>query len=301
MPRVSIIIPLYNRAAVIGRTIESALAQTFGDWEMVVIDDGSTDDSAAVAEIYAAQDRRIRVLRHENNRNANVARNTGFRVTTGEWIAMLDSDDEWHPEKLAKQLARIEQWKSEAGKNPGVVYTWSEIRWLNGVTSIADGGTEGDVYGELLDRFFGWTSSLLIRRDVYEAVNGFNDQIRTGDEYDFSLRASRLCVYAAVKEPLTIIHRQPDSKMSLRSIVRSINRRAPEIRRVHGRHCLAGKHLYWGRELWKNGDYLFAAVQMAKCVALSPKCGEAWKYLAIMPGKLVKTKARSAARLFTRE
>src|SRR6185437_6540351 len=99
---ISVIIPLYNRREEIGRAIASALRQSRAPHEVVVVDDASRDGSAdAVA---ALGDTRIRLLRHEQNRGAAAARNTGIEAATGEWIALLDSDDEWEPEKLARQL-----------------------------------------------------------------------------------------------------------------------------------------------------------------------------------------------------
>src|SRR5216683_1160872 len=93
MPRVSIILPVYNRAATVGVAVASVVAQTEQDWELIVVDDGSRDDlSGAMA---AVSDRRIRVLRHERNRGAAAARNTGIKAACAPFIAFIDSDDEW--------------------------------------------------------------------------------------------------------------------------------------------------------------------------------------------------------------
>jgi len=106
MTRVSVIIPTYNRAATLGRAIDSALEQTIDDLEVVVVDDGSTDDTESVLAAY--EDPRVRTIIHATNQGANVARNTGLEHVRGEYVAFLDSDDVWHPAKLERQLAALE-------------------------------------------------------------------------------------------------------------------------------------------------------------------------------------------------
>ena len=102
---VSIITPNYNCARFISQTIESVLAQTYSDWEMLIVDDCSTDGSYEIALEYAAKDSRIKVIRNEKNSGAAVSRNKAIEVAQGEFVAFLDSDDLWIPEKLEKQIA----------------------------------------------------------------------------------------------------------------------------------------------------------------------------------------------------
>jgi teichuronic acid biosynthesis glycosyltransferase TuaG len=104
-PRVSVITPVWNAEATLGQTVASVQAQSFADWEMLIVDDGSTDASLALARALAAQDPRIRVLAQEANAGAAAARNRGIREAAGRFIAFLDADDLWRPEKLARQLA----------------------------------------------------------------------------------------------------------------------------------------------------------------------------------------------------
>lgn len=109
-PRVTIITPAYNAADLIGATLASAAAQTMTDFEHLVIDDGSTDDTAALVARVAQDDPRLRLIALEQNHGAPAGpRNIGIREAKGEWIALLDADDLWHPDKLADQLALAER------------------------------------------------------------------------------------------------------------------------------------------------------------------------------------------------
>ena len=103
---VSIIMPSYNTARFISETIESVLAQTYTNWELIIVDDCSTDNTDEV--VAAFSDERIRYLKNEKNSGAAVSRNYALREARGRWIAFLDSDDLWHPEKLEKQIIFME-------------------------------------------------------------------------------------------------------------------------------------------------------------------------------------------------
>ena len=120
-PKVSIIIPTYNRADVITRALNSVLAQTETNYEVIIVDDASTDETKQIIESYL--DPRIRYLRHDKNKYAAAARNTGMEKATGQYIAFLDSDDEWVPTKLHAQLqimdSRDDSW--------GCIYSGARI------------------------------------------------------------------------------------------------------------------------------------------------------------------------------
>ena len=108
-PLVSIITPNYNCARFIAQTIESVLAQTYTNWEMLIVDDCSTDGSYEIAQEYAQKDSRIKVLRNEKNSGAAVSRNRAIEASSGEYVAFLDSDDLWLPEKLERQLKFMQE------------------------------------------------------------------------------------------------------------------------------------------------------------------------------------------------
>lgn len=116
----SVVTPLYNSQAFVADAVRSVLAQTLTDWEMIIVDDASTDDSAAVAESFSKQDRRLRLIRLKRNGGSAVSRNTAIDAARGRYIAFLDSDDQWAPAKLEKQVAFMER------NDHGFTHTWYE-------------------------------------------------------------------------------------------------------------------------------------------------------------------------------
>ncbi len=103
-PKVSVIMPVYNRERYLPQAIESVLNQTYQDFELIIVDDGSADAACSIIREYAQKDQRIRCAFHEKNRGVSAARNTALSMAQGEWIAVIDSDDAWHPERLEKLL-----------------------------------------------------------------------------------------------------------------------------------------------------------------------------------------------------
>ena len=153
----SVIIPTYNRAHLVGRAIQSVIDQTFIGWELLLIDDGSTDDTEKVVKRFC--DHRIRYLRHEVNKGAGAARNTGIRESSGEYIALLDSDDEWLPEKLDKQLNVFRRDKSG---RLGVVVCHSSVLRVGNKKTIRELPLRESAYEDLLARRYN-VPNLVIR------------------------------------------------------------------------------------------------------------------------------------------
>jgi len=186
-PAVSVIIPTYNRAHLLPRAIRSVLAQTFQDFEVIVVDDGSTDDTEAVVRSFP--DPRIIYLRHDMNRGGSAARNTGIRAARGEYIAFLDSDDEWLREKLERQL---EVFQTSELSDLGVV-TCGVVRVQNGARSVRLPQARGRVFDVLLRRRAGvWlTSALMVKHTPDRPVNLFDESLQAGQDWDYLLRLVR--------------------------------------------------------------------------------------------------------------
>lgn len=214
MPRVSVIIPTYNRADKLPRSIESVLDQTLEDFELLVVDDGSTDDTAAVVTGY--DDPRVKYVPHEVNRGASAARNTGIDNAEGDYVALLDSDDEFAPEKLERQVglldSRSEEWVAaycgvdivfEEADRPNPLRQWlvefvAEGREMGGI----EGGQEliGEVLSDRLHTSAG--STLLVDREVAEAIGGFDESFDWFQDPEFLIRVLERGKLAYVDAPL---------------------------------------------------------------------------------------------------
>ena len=201
---VSVIIPTYNRASALGRAITSVLEQTFVDFELIIVDDGSTDNTEDI--IRSFKDHRIRFVRHQQNSGVCAARNTGIRAARGEYIAFDDSDDEWLPQKLERQM---ELFSRDKTTRLGLV-TCGAI-FVNG-NSERQSQPKAHLlnYEDLLYHRGGYgvgTQSLLIKRSVAGQELYFDEGLPALEDWDLALRISRIADIAAVPEPLVRIDR----------------------------------------------------------------------------------------------
>ena len=148
-PLVTVIIPTFNRASVVGRAIRSVLRQTFPNWELLVVDDASTDGTER--EVRSYSDKRVKYIRHTQNRRISAARNTGIRAAQGGYVSFLDDDDEWLPEKLAKEVEVLRNSDPEVG----LVYTGKTVYDEHGrVLQVRMPTLSGWVYDAMLERHF---------------------------------------------------------------------------------------------------------------------------------------------------
>jgi glycosyltransferase involved in cell wall biosynthesis len=197
----SVVIPTYNRADLIGRAIRSVLAQTYTNFEIIIVDDGSTDNTQEVVQKFG--DSRIKYVPHDINRGLNNSRNTGIKNSTGEYVAFLDSDDEWLPKKLEKQLEAF----AKGGAEVGACYTW--LNSINEDTKkelIVSPLFEGYIFEDLLYSQFANPSSMVVRRSCFDVVGVFDtdESFRACEDWDLWLRLSREYKFAVVPEVLTI-------------------------------------------------------------------------------------------------
>ena len=205
MPKVSVIIPVYNGAAYVGETIESVLAQTWCDWELIVVDDGSTDDTPAVVAKFGNV---LRYIRQEN-RGPAAARNTGIQAAQGEFIALLDADDLWQPDFLATLVPALESDPSLAG-----VYSGTQFVDANGLplpqASIKVVPAE-QLYDALVDGGFFAADSVLIRKTCFDHLGLFDEQLQACEDWDMWLRISREFRFVGVPQPLVKYRRREDN------------------------------------------------------------------------------------------
>jgi glycosyltransferase involved in cell wall biosynthesis len=200
MPKsVSVVIPTYNYERFIGDAIRSVLEQTYPPSEIIVVDDGSTDETAAVVGAFGDEVRYIR----QNNAGVSAARNRGVAESTSELISFLDSDDTWEPTNLEKQIARF-----ESDEEIGMVHcAMREFDVATGETTRfhMEGG-EGGVADNLLlwegPLIVGPGSGVTVSRKAFDHVGGFDTRMKVGEDWDFCYRVARVFKIAFVAEPL---------------------------------------------------------------------------------------------------
>ena len=199
MPKVSVIIPTYNRCNVLERAIQSLLNQTFQDFELFIVDDHSSDDTHKV--VAAIDDARIKYIRHESNKGAAAARNTGIRNTSCEYIAFLDDDDEWLPEKLGLQLALLESSPPEVG---GVYTGYESVDSFSGkILHISRPVHTGNIYNALLvNNCIGSPSTILLKRVCFDVAGCFDENVPPFEDYDLWIRIAKYFQFYCIPSPL---------------------------------------------------------------------------------------------------
>ncbi len=196
--RVSVIIPTYNRAAWVTEAAASVLAQTYRDFELVVVDDGSTDGTLAAL---AALGGEVRVIRREARQGVSAARNLGTAAATGDWLAFLDSDDLWLPAKLARQVEYLKA-------HPDLVICQTEEIWIRNGVRVNPPETcrkvGGDIFLPSLGRCLVSPSAVMLHRRLFEEMGGFDETLPAAEDYDLWLRVAWRHPVGLVPEPLVI-------------------------------------------------------------------------------------------------
>jgi glycosyltransferase involved in cell wall biosynthesis len=207
---ISVVIPCFNGDRFIGEAIESVLAQSHSDIDLIVVDDGSTDTSRSVVEGFF-DDGRVRLIRHSENRGIAVARNTGIAESTSDYVAFLDQDDTWLPDKLEKQFAVL---AADNDNGIGIVYTDRSITFLDGsikksTDSLIPAGINEASQEETIEALyvasFVLLSSVLVRKQCIDELGSLDESIRSGaDDYEFCIRVAEHYRLFCIAEPLVI-------------------------------------------------------------------------------------------------
>ena len=199
MPQVSVIIPTYNRAHRLESAIRSVLTQTFQDFEIIVVDDASTDNTPET--VAAFNDGRIKFIRHGMNKGGSVARNTGILNSTGDYIAFLDDDDEWLPAKLSKQIQVLLSSPPEVG----CVYTgYLDVDRSTGrILAVHIPRKRGNLAKSLMaENCVGSASAAVLKRTCFKKVGLFDEDLPCSQDYDLWIRISKEFLFEYVPEPL---------------------------------------------------------------------------------------------------
>lgn len=197
MPEVSVVIPVYNRAKALEEAVRSVSAQSFHDIEIVIVDDGSADETPSILAELAKEDSRIHLLRHDTNRGAGATRNTGISAAQGLWIALLDSDDLWRPEKLERQMEK-------GGAGIVLCDAWFRSKGRDKLRALP----ANPDWGQLIVQGHGFNpgSALLARKSVFEAVGPFDESLKRLEDWDWFIRARDSGIaFDHVAQPLVVI------------------------------------------------------------------------------------------------
>jgi glycosyltransferase involved in cell wall biosynthesis len=206
-PLVSTVIPTYNRVNTISEAVESVLGQTYPHIEVIVVDDGSKDDTLERLKRYGD---RIRVI-SQANAGPSAARNVGIAASRGDLVAFLDSDDIWLPEKIRQQVALL----ARVGASVPCCLCNILMKWNSGdrasfdIASLKPSAEEGlwlNVDEVLATRSVLFNQGIVIRREVLEKIGGFDEKIRYLEDYEFSLRLSLEGPWAFIRKPLVVWH-----------------------------------------------------------------------------------------------
>lgn len=274
-PAVSVVIPAYNGAWCVGRAIDSVLAQSCQDFELIVVNDGSTDGTSRVLAGYGAA---LRVIEQPNGGLSN-ARNTGIQAARGRYIAFLDADDWWLPGKLEQQLALMES-------RPELVFCSTSVR-----LEAPDGSPLGEWLGRpsalpTLEAIFaenafvaGSGSAVLARRDAVRQAGGFDESLASLEDIDMWMRLAAVGDYACLDQPLAVILKRPGSMSGNLAVMRKcalgvMTKNRPLLPRARQggfwRQAYAGMLSDYAKWAWRAGLRRQALGDVATALTLAP-------------------------------
>lgn len=213
-PFVSVVIPTYNRARTIGKAIDSVLAQSFQDLEVIVVDDGSQDDTSEVLSRFGS---RIRLIRQENC-GVSAARNAGIREARGKWIAFLDSDDEWRPEKLARQMDCLKKYSTKVCFTRCVTGQGEAIRDIDDIIP-ATNKSETHYFENPVDlichlKCHPQVQSMVVEKQLLEKAGAFDESLYAAEDTRLIYNLAFLSGFVYLDSPLVVIFRGTSNSLT---------------------------------------------------------------------------------------
>ena len=291
--KISIIIPTYNRGHLIERAVQSVLEQDYYNLEVIIVDDCSTDHTEEV--VSNLDDPRIKFIKHSHNQGANAARNTGIKAATGEYIAFQDSDDEWMPGKLSKQIEAFQN----APDDIGVVYTafWRIEGKQKTYTPSADVlKTDGLILEELLKRNFITTQSILVKKECLEEVGLFDEVLPRLQDWELLLRLSKRYPFLFVDEALVNVYHTPGSITTNQqaladALVLMLEKHYDDF--SQHKQILANFTCYIGQQFFLSGDLKKSLHYCTEALKIQPFNPKFWLILmAFLLGKSLYIKVK---------
>ena len=316
---ISVVIPLYNRFDRLKYSVESVLAQTLPVSEVILVDDGSTDDTPKLLPRYIAENpawrNRVRYFRQENQ-GPNVARNTGIAHANGEWLAFNDDDDLWLPQKLEWQFRALDQFRDQCGacitdawfmNNPYMKMTLFELAGKRHTQPI---GVIPDPLRYMLERgpIAGvhpvWLQNLVTRTELARRAGGFDPKLRCGEDDDFVFRLGCATGFCFVSMPMVLINRTPPAERHVAASTKwdkddfrlsmaqqrfekrlCMGERLPADVRKSVRGDLAAVHSRWANWFLQKGEYAKARAAITQAVSYHPisKLAIKWALTCLVP------------------
>ena len=279
-PLISVVMPSFNRAQLIGRALDSILAQTLTQFEVIIVDDGSTDDTLEILNGFS--DQRIAIFQVDHNAGAPAARNAGVAKARSPLIAFQDSDDEWLPGLLA---AHVDVLKHNDASFCQLDQRYGTVRTLYPAPGwqLAD-----DVYAQLLESSHISTQTLAMTKDIFERAGGFDPAMPRFQDWDLVLRVANIgATFHYITQPLAIAYDSPDSLT--RSVEKGITGRRRLIEKHAGafaRHpaALARHHYIMGSQLRRLGQFGEARREFALALqhgSFNPRAAAQWALAAL--------------------
>lgn len=215
MPFFSVVIPLYNKQNYIAATIQSVLAQTFTDFEVVIINDVSTDNSLSIAQ--SIKDDRIRIINHEKNSGLSASRNTGINNSVADYIAFLDADDIWKPDFLKEIHSLIKNYPEA-----NIFGTHYEELYPNDIIIVpeinAKTGIIKNFFEKEINKHIYCFSSVCVQKSLFQKTGLFNESITMGEDVDFNIRANLQGILAYDSKPMAIITMYSENQITHSSL-----------------------------------------------------------------------------------
>jgi glycosyltransferase involved in cell wall biosynthesis len=276
-PKVSVIIPTKNRATYVSSAIRSVLCQTFRDFEVIVIDAASTDNTKEVISNFS--DKRVRLFFEKKDRGVSASRNLGIVLSKGEFIAFLDDDDQWTQRKLEKQLELI-----RSRPNVGVVFSGGYWILEDGkLLGIYLPSVRGNIFPKILEtNFVGNCSGVLVRRECLDKNGRFDESLRAGEDWDMWIRLAKHYEFDYVNEPL-LLYRIHERRITTKPYVKlqaaklMFNKFFPDLYLSPNRAKTLG---YWyyelGRLYCECGDMRKGREEFMKALRMNPACGHCY-------------------------
>jgi glycosyltransferase involved in cell wall biosynthesis len=210
---ISVIIPSYNSGRFLGRAIESVVNQTYKNLEIIIVDDGSVDETEKIAKAWQGKDKRIKYIKHQKNMGLAASRNTGIKNSQGEYIAFLDADDIWLPQKIETQLKKLKELNADLVFSNWYIWDPENNIKIKAFDSNPIKGKK-DLLKFLIRKNFGNSSTALLKKSSLNIVGLFDETLNSSEDYDLWIRFCQKGMKIAFVEKPLIYYRTHSEQMS---------------------------------------------------------------------------------------